>query len=98
MFLEAVSVSNILAFERGNQMLAVVAVGTAMVNRLIDPKAGLPPNVQVADHECPILILQVSLVFVMTTLTATTTRQRPGDFKTVAGAITLIRGDGHIRR
>ena len=55
LLLEAVGVAGVLALEGRDQVLAVVAPGAAVEGGLVDPEAGLAPEVQVADHldACP---------------------------------------------
>jgi len=48
--LEAVGVGDLLALERRDDVLAVVATPTAVEGGLVDPEAGLPPDVEVADR------------------------------------------------
>jgi hypothetical protein len=98
MFLEAVSVRNILPFEGWDEMLAVGAIGTTVVDRLMDPKTGLSPKVQIANDLETVLILELGILFVSATLTATTAGQRVGNLKAVTMTVPLVAGYGHIRR
>jgi hypothetical protein len=49
LFLEAVGVTGILAFERRQEILAMMAFGAAMENGLIAEEAGLAENIEIAD-------------------------------------------------
>jgi hypothetical protein len=79
-------------------VLAVVAVGAAVQDRLEDPETGLAPEVEVADDGGAVLELQVGHVFVVTAVAAAAAGQGPGDFKAVAVAVTMISGDGEVGR
>jgi len=48
--LETVGVGGVLPLERRDQMLAMVAPRTAVEGSLVDPEAGLAPDVEVPDR------------------------------------------------
>jgi hypothetical protein len=96
--LEAVGVRGVLALEGRDEVLAVAAVGAAVVGRLVDPEAGLAPHVQVAHDLHTVLVLQVGLVFTAAVVTADAGGQRPGDLKAVPLAATLVGGNRDIGR
>jgi len=97
-FLEAVGVGDVLALEGRNEGLAVMAMGAAMEGGLVDPEAGLAPQVEVADDLGAVLGLQVGRIVVAAAVAADAGRQGPGDFKAVPLAVTLIGRDGHVGR
>jgi hypothetical protein len=66
--------------------------------RLLDPEAGLTPDVQVPDDLDRVLELQVCLVFAAAAVAAAVLRQRPGDLEAVAVGVALLGGDGYPRR
>jgi hypothetical protein len=49
LFLEAIRVTGVLAFERRQEVLAMMAFGAAMENGLIAEEAGLAENIKIAD-------------------------------------------------
>jgi len=96
--LEAVGVADFLAAEGRDEVLAVVAVRAAVVGRLVDPEAGLAPDVQVADDLDLVRELQVGGGVAVAAITAAASRPGPRDLKAVGVAVAAVGGDGHIGR
>src|SRR5205085_10136068 len=63
LLLEAVGVAGVLALKGRDEELPVVAPRAAAEGGLVDPEAGLPPQVQVADYLEPLAELDGGLVF-----------------------------------
>jgi hypothetical protein len=95
--LEAVGVADFLATERRNYVLAVVAVGAAVMGGLINPEAGLIADIQVPDELDLVGKLQMGGFFVVAAVAAAAGGQGPGDFKAVAVAMAMVSGDGDVR-
>ena len=91
--LEAVGVGDVLALERRDDVLAVVAPPTAVEGGLVDPEAGLPPDVEVANRLGCRLELDVGPLLVRAALTAAAIGQGPSDLEAVALLMALVRGD-----
>jgi hypothetical protein len=93
--LEAEGVADVPALERRDQVLAVVARGAAVEGRLVDPEAGLAPEVQIPHHLHGLLDLDTGSFRPMAVVTAAVGRPRPGHLNAVAGAVAVVGGDGH---
>src|SRR3954466_2243445 len=91
--LEAVGVGDLLALEGGDEVLAVAATPTSVEGGLVDPEAGLPPDVEVADRLGCRLELDVGPLLVRAALTAAELGQRPSDLEAVALLMALVGGD-----
>ena len=76
-------------------MLPVIAPGTAVEGGLIDPEAGLAPDIEVADRLGDRLELDVGAILMPAAFAAATLGQGPADLKAVALLMALIRGDLH---
>ena len=98
LLLKAVGVAGVLALEGRDEELPVVAVRAAAERGLVDPEAGLPPQVQVPDHGDPFAELGVGLVLAAAAVAAAAVGQRPGDFKAVAVGMAVVGGDGDAGR
>jgi hypothetical protein len=98
LLLEAVGVAGVFAFEGRDQVLAVVAPGAAVEDGLVDPEAGLAPEVQVAYDLDGVLDLQVGVVFLAAGIATTAGGPGPGDFEAVSFAVALVGGEGDARR
>src|SRR5512135_1426756 len=68
-----------------------------MEGGLVDPEAGLAPDVQVADGLRGRLELDVGAILMPAPLTATAFGQGPADLEAVAVLVALIPGDLHAR-
>jgi hypothetical protein len=94
LLLEAVGVADIAALERRDQVLTVAAVRAAVVGGLVDPEAGLPPEVQIADDLDGIFEFDLGLLLSAAVVAAAALGPGPGDFKAVAVAVAMRSGDG----
>src|SRR5262249_15780619 len=92
--LKAVGVAGVLALEGRDHVLTVGARRAALEHRLIDPEAGLAPEVEVANDLRAVAELEVGLVVPSAGVTATALGQEPRDFKAVAVTAALVGGDG----
>ena len=91
--LEAVGVRDILAFERGDEVLPVGAASTAVEGGLVDPEAGLPPDVEVADRLGCGLELDVGAILMPAALATAVFGQGSADLEAVAVLVALVRSD-----
>jgi hypothetical protein len=96
--LESVGVAGVLALERRDQILTMMAARTAVKDPFIDPETRLAAHVEVPDHALLAVLLQAGLIFVPATLTPTLLGPGPGDFKAVALAAAFIPGEFHAFR
>ena len=69
-----------------------------MVGGLIDPEAGLSPEVEVPDDLHFVRVLEVRLILAVAAVTEAAVGQRPGDFQAVALATAFVAGDGNAGR
>jgi hypothetical protein len=95
MLLEAEGVAGVLALERRDEGLAAVTVRAAVEGGLVDPEAGLAPDVEVADDLHAVLGLQLGGVLLAAAVAADAAGQGPGHFEAVALAVALVRDEGH---
>jgi hypothetical protein len=91
--LEAVGVGDVAALERGQQVLPPAVAGAVVQGRLVDPEAGLAPDVQVADDVEGGLVFQAGRPFVFAAVAAAAVGQGPGDVAGVAVAVALVLAD-----
>src|SRR5262249_54451246 len=75
----------------------VVAAGTAVEGRLVDPEAGLAPDVEVADGLRGRLGFDVGAILVPAPLAEAAFGQGPADLEAVPILVALIAGDLHTR-
>jgi hypothetical protein len=94
MLLEAVSIADVPALEGRDEVLSMVAERTTMEGGLVDPEAGLAPDVQVPHDLDGFFDLEAGLFCPATVVAAATGGPGPGDFKAVAVAVALVGGDG----
>ena len=93
--LEAEGVGRVLPLERGDDVLAVVAPRTAMEGGLVDPEAGLAPDVEVPDGLGGRLELDVGAILMPAPLAAAAFGQGPADLEAVSVLVAFIPGDLH---
>ena len=79
-------------------MLAVVTASTTVKGGLVDPEAGLPPDIEVTDRLGCRLELDVRPFFVPTPRAAAAFGEWPADLETVAILIALVGVDLHTWR
>jgi hypothetical protein len=97
-FLEAIGVARVLAFERRQEVLAMMAFGAAMKNGLIAEEARLAENIEIADDP---RFANVEIGFEacrldrLATWTAARFGQGPRDFDAVSIGDAMIPGDGN---
>ncbi len=97
MVLESECVAGVPALERRNQVLPAAAMRAPMVRRLIDPEAGLPPNVQVPDDLDRVLDFDAGIRVPSAPVTVAPIRPRPSDLESVTVAVPLVAGERHAR-
>ena len=95
--LETVGVGRVFPLERRDDVLAVVAPRTAMEGGLVNPEAGLAPDIQVADGLRGRLELDVGAILMPAPLTATAFGQGPADLEAVSVLVAFLPGDLHAR-
>lgn len=95
MLLETQGVTDFLAFEGRNQVLAMMAVLATMKRSRISPEAGLAAHVQIANHPRLAGRFPAGLAFMPAALAAPLLRPRPIDLEAMGVAMTFIAGDGH---
>jgi hypothetical protein len=93
--LEAAGIADIPPLEGRDEVLTVAAVGAAVEGRLIDPEAGLAPEVQIPDHLGATLALDPGVALVAAAVTVAALRPRPSDLEAVAVAVAVVGGDGN---
>lgn len=98
LLLKAIRVGNVFAFEGRQDIVAMLALGTTVPRRLIDPETWLSKDVQVPNHADAIGNFQPCLILQTATRAGAALRPRPSHFETVAVAVTFIRGDFHTGR
>src|SRR5512147_1385499 len=96
--LEAVGVGRVFPLERRDDVLAVVAPRTAVEGSLVDPEAGLAPDVQIPNGLRGCLELDVSPILVPAPLAAAAFGQGPTDLEAVSILVAFIPGDLHAGR
>src|SRR5262249_7416434 len=69
-----------------------------MVGRPVDPEAGLPPDIQVANDLHAVLELELRGLRAVAGVAAAALGQRPGDLEAVAVADALVVGNRDARR
>ncbi len=97
-FLKAIGVTGVFAFERRQEILAMMAFGAAMENGLIAEEAGLAKNIEIADDPrfADVEIgFQACRLDGFTTRTTARFRQGPGNFDAVRIGEAMIPGDGN---
>jgi hypothetical protein len=95
---EALGVGDVLALERRNDVLPVIAPGTAMEGGLIDPETGLVPDVEVPDHLGRRLERDVGGVLTSAALTAAAFGQGPTDLEAMSVLVAFVTGNLDSRR
>jgi len=99
LLLEAIGVTGVLAFERRQQVLAMMAFGAAMENGLIAEERGLPENIEIANdaHFANVEIgFGACRLDGLATWTAARFGQGPRDFDAVSFGEAMIAGDGEV--
>ena len=91
--LEAIGVGDILALERRDDVLPVIAPATAVEGSLVDPEAGLVPDVEIADDLGRRLEFNVGGVLMPAALTAAAFGQGPTDLEAMSVLVAFIPGD-----
>ena len=97
-FLEAIGVTGVFAFERRQEVLAMMAFGAAMENGLVAEEAGLAENIEIADDP---RLADVEIGFQarrldrLATWTAARFGQGPRNFNAVGIGQAMIPGDGN---
>ena len=97
-FLEAIGVTGVFAFERRQEVLAMMAFGAAMENGLIAEEAGLAENIEIADDPCFADVeigFQARRLDRLATWTAARFGQGPRNFNAVRIGEAMIPGDGN---
>ena len=83
-------VGDVLAFERGQQPLPVIAPRTAMVRRLIDEERGLAPDVEIADDLDLVAVLHAGSMRSAAFVAGRGLGEIPFDFERMAVADALV--------
>jgi hypothetical protein len=96
--LEAAGIADLPPLEGRDEVLTVTAVGAAVEGGLIDPEAGLAPEVQIPDHLGTALALDAGVVLAAAAVAAAALRPRPSDLEAVAVAVAVVGGDGDAGR
>lgn len=99
LFLEAIGVTGILALERRQEVVAMMAFGAAMKDRLITEERGLAENIEIADDTHFALVeigFQACRFDGFASRTAARFGQGPGDFDAVSVGKAMIAGDGDV--
>src|SRR5271154_4639752 len=91
--LESIGVAGVFPLERRDQILTMVAAGTAMKDAFINPEARLAAYVEVPHHARFAALLQAGLILVPATLTSTALGPSPRDLEAVALAAAFVRGE-----
>jgi hypothetical protein len=98
LFLEAIGVTGVFAFERRQEVVAMMAFGAAMENGLIAEEAGLAENIEIADdaHFANVEIgFPARRLDRLATWTATRFGQGPRNFNAVRIWVAMVAGDGN---
>src|SRR5512147_837633 len=93
--LEAGGVGRVFPLERGDDVLAVVAPGTVVEGGLVDPEAGLAPDVQVPDGLRGCLVFDVGVILMAAPLATAAFGQGPADLEAVTVLVAFVAGDLH---
>ncbi len=96
-FLEAIRVTCVFAFERRQEVVAMMAFGAAMKDGLIAEEGGLPENVEIADDTHFALVeigFRACRFDGFAARTAARFGQRPRNFDAVRIGQAMIAGDG----
>lgn len=99
LFLEAIGVTSVLAFERRQEVVAMMAFGAAMKDRLIAEERGLAENIEIADDTHFALVeigFQACRFDGLATGTAARFGHGPRDFDAVRIGEAMIAGDGDV--
>lgn len=96
-FLEAKGVCRVFAFERRQEVVAMMAFGAAMKDGLIAEEGGLPENIEIA-HDTHFALVEIGFQACrlrgFATRTAARFGQRPRNFDAVRIGQAMITGDG----
>jgi hypothetical protein len=98
LFLEAIGVTGVFAFERRQEILAMMAFGAAMEHGLIAEKAGLSENIEIADdaHFADVEIgFQACRLDRLAAWTAARFGQEPRNFHAMSIGEAMIPRDGN---
>ena len=95
MFLEGIGIAGVLTLERRDEILAMMAAWAAVKDPLLDPEAGLVPDLQVPHDALFAVLFEMGLDFMAATLTPATLRPGPGDFEAVAVAQAFVARNFH---
>src|SRR3954451_2376441 len=93
--LEAEGVGGVLPLERRDEVLTMVTPRTAMEGGLVEPEAGLTPDVEVADGLGSRLELDVGVILLPAAFATAAFGQRPADLEAVSVLMAVIPGDLH---
>ena len=96
-FFEAIRVTGVFAFERRQEIMAMMALGAALKDGLIAEERGLPKDIEIADdaHFANIEIgFEAGRLDGFATWTATASGPRPRDFNAMSIGQAVIPGDG----
>ena len=99
LLLEAIGVTGVFAFERRQEIVAMMAFGTAMENGLKAEERGLPENIEIADDAHFALVeigFQACRFDGFASRTAARFGHGPRDFDAVRIGETMIAGDGDV--
>src|SRR5512135_2186255 len=91
--LKAISRGDVLAFERGDNVLPVVTPRTAVEGSLVNPETGLLPKVEVSNRLGSRLELDVGDIVMTTFFTAASCGQGPPHLQAMAILIPLVTAD-----
>lgn len=86
-------IAGVLALERRDQVLAMMAARAAVKDPFIDPEARLAADIEVPHHALFAVQLQVRRILVPAALAATLRGPGPGDLEAVALAAALVAGE-----
>ena len=81
--------------EFAGRLLPVIAPGTAVEGGLVDPEAGLPPDVEVPNHLGRRLVFDLGTILMPAPLAAAASGKRPSDLEAVSVLMAVIPGDLH---
>src|SRR5512135_3504639 len=93
--LEAEGIGRVLALEGRDDVLAEVTPRTAMGGGLVDPEAGLAPDVEVPDGLGSRLELEMGPILMPTTFATAALGQGPADLEAVSLLVAFIAGNLH---
>ena len=99
LFLEAIGVAGVFAFERRQEVVAVMAFGATMKDGLVAEESGLPKNIEIA-NDARFANVEIGLdacrLHRFATRTAARFGQGPSDFDAVRIGEAMIAGDGGV--